>query len=95
MAKSKYLVPMSSPEINDSDRQAVQEVLQTTSLSIGPRVAAFEEAVCAYSGAQYAAAVSSGTSGLHLCIRAAGIQPGDMVLTNAFFFRVLHQRDPV
>ena len=86
MAKSKYLVPMSSPEINDNDRQAVQEVLQTTSLSIGPRVAAFEEAVCAYSGAQYAAAVSSGTSGLHLCIRAAGIQPGDMVLTTPFSF---------
>jgi dTDP-4-amino-4,6-dideoxygalactose transaminase len=86
MAKSKYLVPMSSPEIDDSDRQAVQEVLQTTSLSIGPRVVAFEEAVCAYSGAQYASAVSSGTSGLHLCIRAAGIQPGDMVLTTPFSF---------
>ena len=59
MAKSKYLVPMSSPEIDDSDRQAVQEVLQTTSLSIGPRVVAFEEAVCAYSGARFAAAVSA------------------------------------
>jgi dTDP-4-amino-4,6-dideoxygalactose transaminase len=86
MTKSKYLVPMSSPEIDDSDRQAVQEVLQTTSLSIGPRVVAFEEAVCAYSGARYAAAVSSGTSGLHLCIRAAGVQPGDMVLTTPFSF---------
>jgi dTDP-4-amino-4,6-dideoxygalactose transaminase len=86
MTKSKYLVPMSSPEIDDSDRQAVQEVLQTTSLSIGPRVVAFEEAVCVYSGARYAAAVSSGTSGLHLCIRAAGVQPGDIVLTTPFSF---------
>ena len=86
MANPKYLVPMSSPEIDDSDRQAVQEVLQTTSLSIGPRVVAFEQAICAYSGAQHAIAVSSGTSGLHLCIRAAGIQPGDMVLTTPFSF---------
>jgi dTDP-4-amino-4,6-dideoxygalactose transaminase len=76
MAKSKYLVPMSSPEIDDSDRQAIQEVLQTTSLSIGPRVIDFEKKICSYSGAQHAIAVSSGTSGLHLCIRAAGIQPG-------------------
>ncbi|MDK2980456.1 MAG: perosamine synthetase [Chloroflexota bacterium] len=86
MAKSKYLVPMSSPEIDEADRQAVQEVLQTTFLSIGPRVVAFEEAIAAYSGAQHAIAVSSGTSGLHLCIRAAGIQPGDLVLTTPFSF---------
>ncbi|BBB47889.1 DegT/DnrJ/EryC1/StrS family aminotransferase [Pelolinea submarina] len=86
MANPKYLVPMSSPEIDDSDRQAVQEVLQTTSLSIGPRVVAFEQAICAYSGAQHGIAVSSGTSGLHLCIRAAGIQPGDMVITTPFSF---------
>ena len=86
MANQKYLVPMSSPEINDDDRQAVMEVLQTTSLSIGPRVEAFEKAICDYSGSSHAIAVSSGTSGLHLCIRAAGIQPGDMVLTTPFSF---------
>lgn len=86
MANPKYLVPMSSPEIDDSDRQAVLEVLQTTSLSIGPKVVAFEQVICAYSGAQHAIAVNSGTSGLHLCIRAAGVQPGDMVLTTPFSF---------
>ena len=86
MAKQKYLVPMSSPEINDDDRQAVMQVLHTTSLSIGPRVEAFEQAICNYSGSKHAIAVSSGTSGLHLCIRAAGIQPGDMVLTTPFSF---------
>jgi perosamine synthetase len=86
MAESKYLVPMSSPEINESDRQAVLDVLRTTSLSIGPRVVEFEKRICAYSGARHAIAVNSGTSGLHLCMRAAGIQPGDLVLTTPFSF---------
>jgi dTDP-4-amino-4,6-dideoxygalactose transaminase len=86
MAKQKYLVPMSSPEISDADRQAVAEVLQTTYLSIGPRVEAFEKMICEYSGAKHAVAVSSGTSGLHLCIRSADIQPGDIVLTTPFSF---------
>lgn len=86
MAKSKYLVPMSSPEIDESDRQAVLEVLQTTYLSIGPRVVEFEKMICAFSGSRQAVAVSSGTSGLHLCVRAAGIQAGDLVLTTPFSF---------
>ena len=86
MAESKYLVPMSSPEIDESDRQAVLDVLRTTSLSIGPRVVEFEKSICAYSGARHAIAVNSGTSGLHLCMRAAGIQPGDLVLTTPFSF---------
>ena len=86
MSNSKYAVPMSSPEIDDADRKAVMEVLQTTSLSIGPRVEAFEEMICKYSGARHAIAVSSGTSGLHLCVRAANIQSGDLVLTTPFSF---------
>ena len=77
---------MSSPEIDESDRQAVLEVLKTTSLSIGPRVVEFEKSICAYSGARYAIAVNSGTSGLHLCLRAAGIQAGDLILTTPFSF---------
>ena len=84
MAKQKYLVPMSSPELSDADRQAVAEVLQTTYLSIGPRVEAFEKMICEYSGAKHAVAVSSGTSGLHLCIRSADIQPGDIVPYHTF-----------
>lgn len=86
MAKQKYLVPMSSPEIDESDRKAVMEVLQTTSLSLGPRVIKFEKSICDYNGSQHAIAVSSGTSGLHLCVRSAGIQEGDLVLTTPFSF---------
>ena len=79
-------VPMSSPEINEDDRQAVMDVLNTTSLSMGPKVDQFEQAVRDLTGSRHALAVSSGTSGLHLCIRAAGIEQGDLVITTPFSF---------
>jgi dTDP-4-amino-4,6-dideoxygalactose transaminase len=86
MSDSKYIVPMSSPEINEDDRQAVLDVLDTSYLSIGPKIEAFEESVRSYVGTNEAIGVSSGTTGLHLCVRAAGIQPGDLVLTTPFSF---------
>jgi dTDP-4-amino-4,6-dideoxygalactose transaminase len=86
MSESKYIVPMSSPEINEDDRQAVLDVLDTSYLSIGPKIEAFEESVRSYVGTNEAIGVSSGTTGLHLCVRAAGIQPGDLVLTTPFSF---------
>lgn len=79
-------VPMSSPDITEAERQAVMEVLVTTVLSMGEKTQAFEEAVCKFSGSAHAIAVSSGTSGLHLCVRAAGIGAGDLVLTTPFSF---------
>jgi perosamine synthetase len=84
--KPKYLVPMSSPEINAADRQAVQEVLNTPCLSIGPRIEAFEHIFQLYTGSRYAIGVSSGTAGLHLCVRAAEISQGDLVITTPFSF---------
>jgi dTDP-4-amino-4,6-dideoxygalactose transaminase len=86
MSESKYIVPMSSPEINEDDRQAVLDVLDTSYLSIGPKIEAFEESVQSFVGTNEAIGVSSGTTGLHLCVRAAGIQPGDLVLTTPFSF---------
>ena len=82
----KYLVPMSSPEINDTDRQAVMDVLNSTSLSIGPRIETFERLICQYTGCKEAIGVSSGTTGLHLCIRAADIGVDDLVITTPFSF---------
>ncbi|RJQ44274.1 MAG: DegT/DnrJ/EryC1/StrS family aminotransferase [Anaerolineaceae bacterium] len=79
-------VPMSSPEINDEDRQAVQEVLNTTYLSMGPKIDQFEQAIRERTGSRYAIGVSSGTTGLHLCVRAAGIEQGDIVVTTPFSF---------
>ncbi len=81
-----YTVPMSSPDLGDAERQAVLEVLNTPILSMGPRIHAFEEAFRAYTGCRYALGVSSGTAGLHLCVRAAGIAPGDIVITTPFSF---------
>jgi len=86
MSKSPEEVPLSSPDITDHERQAVLAVLQTNRLSIGPRTVAFEQAVAARAGRQYGIAVNSGTSGLHLCVRAMGIGPGDEVVTTPFSF---------
>ncbi|MCJ7583271.1 MAG: DegT/DnrJ/EryC1/StrS family aminotransferase [Anaerolineales bacterium] len=77
---------MSSPDLADADRQAVLEVLNTPSLSMGPRIMEFEQAFCDFSGRKHAMGVSSGTTGLHLCVRAAGIEPGDYVITTPFSF---------
>lgn len=77
---------MSSPDLTEEDRQAVLEVLKTPSLSMGPRILEFEQAFCDFSGSKHAVAVSSGTAGLHLCVRAAGIRPGDYVITTPFSF---------
>ncbi|MGQ9517761.1 MAG: DegT/DnrJ/EryC1/StrS family aminotransferase [Anaerolineae bacterium] len=79
-------VPMSSPDVNDDDRQAVLEVLQTPYLSLGPRLAAFEAAAAEYVGSRFATAVNSGTAGLHLAIIAAGVGENDLVITTPFSF---------
>lgn len=86
MGKSKYLVPMSSPDINEEDRQIVFDVLRTNYLSMGPYITGLESAFSKYTGSQHALGVNSGTSGLHLCVRAAGIQAGDYVITTPFSF---------
>ena len=55
-------------------------------LSIGPKLDAFEKAIATYVGARHAIGVNSGTSGLHLCVIAAGITEGDLVITTPFSF---------
>jgi len=81
-----YLVPMSSPDLSPTEREAVLGVLGTPSLSIGPQVQAFEQIVAERVGVRHAVAVNSGTSGLHLCVRALGIEDGDRVITTPFSF---------
>ena len=77
---------MSSPDLTDSERQAVVEVLDTPNLSMGPQIRAFEKAFTEFTGLGHAIGVNSGTAGLHLCVRAAGISQGDVVLTSPFSF---------
>ena len=80
------IIPMSSPDLTDAERQAVMAVLDTPNLSMGPRIDAFEAAFCRFTGANFAIGVNSGTAGLHLCVRAADIGPGDLVITTPFSF---------
>ena len=77
---------MSYPDITDAERDAVMAVLQTPNLSMGPQIDAFENSIAEYVGAKHAIAVNSGTAGLHLCVRAAGIEAGDLVITTPFSF---------
>ena len=79
-------IPMSSPDITAAEIEAVKRVLQTPYLSIGPYIAEFEERFAAYVGTRHAVGVSSGTAGLHLCVIAAGIGEGDLVITTPFSF---------
>lgn len=79
-------VPMSEPDITSVERAAVQQVLGTTTLSIGPWTDRFEQAMAARLGVRHAAAVSSGTAGLHLAMIAADVQEDDLVVTTPFSF---------
>ncbi len=79
-------VPMSSPDLTEAERQAVAAVMRTPNLSMGSQIEAFEAEVRAFTGCKAAVGVNSGTAGLHLCVRAAGIQDGDLVITTPFSF---------
>lgn len=81
-----FSIPMSSPDLGEAERQAVSSVINTPYLSMGPFLTAFEEAFCRFTGCRHAVAVNSGTAGLHLCVLAAGVQDGDLVLTTPFSF---------
>lgn len=77
---------MSSPDLTDAERQSIYEVMQSPNLSMGPQIRAFEEAFRKLTGRKHAIGVNSGTSGLHLCVHAAGIKEGDIVITTPFSF---------
>lgn len=79
-------VPLSGPDIGTREIELVNQVLGTRYLSLGPMLDRFEDAVASFVGAPFVVGVSSGTAGLHLCIRAAGIGPGDEVITTPFSF---------
>jgi perosamine synthetase len=79
-------IPLSAPDINEADIEAVVDVLRTSRLSIGPRMEEFEDAVAGYVGARHGIAVSSGTAGLHLSLRALGVGEGDEVILPSFTF---------
>jgi perosamine synthetase len=79
-------IPLARPFLDEREEELVLEVLRSGRLSLGPMIERFEAMVAERVGAPYAAAVSSGTAGLHLLCRIAGVGPGDEVITSPFSF---------
>jgi perosamine synthetase len=79
-------IPLARPVLGEAEERAVIEVLRSGQLSLGPRLAEFERLFAAQVGAPHACAVSSGTAGLHLALRAVGVGEGDEVVTSPFSF---------
>jgi perosamine synthetase len=79
-------IPLARPFLDQREEELVVEVLRSGRLSLGPTIERFEEQIAERVGASYAAAVSSGTAGLHLLARIAGIGPGDEVITSPLTF---------
>jgi perosamine synthetase len=79
-------IPLARPVLGEPEERAVIEVLRSGQLSLGPRLVEFERSFAARVGAPLASAVSSGTAGLHLALRAVGVGQGDEVITSPFSF---------
>lgn len=82
----RKMIPYGRQTIEEDDIQAVVDVLRSDYLTTGPKIAEFEKMVADYVGAKYAVAISNGTSALHAACFAAGIQPGDEVITTPLTF---------
>ncbi|MFM8828915.1 MAG: DegT/DnrJ/EryC1/StrS family aminotransferase [Actinomycetota bacterium] len=80
------MIPLARPVIGDRERELVDEVLVSRQLSLGPTVTRFEQMWADRIGTKHAVACSSGTAGLHCCLHALGVGPGDEVITSSFSF---------
>jgi dTDP-4-amino-4,6-dideoxygalactose transaminase len=79
-------IPLARPLLDEREEELVVEVLRSGRLSLGPTIERFEELIGERVGAPFAAAVSSGTAGLHLLARIAGLAPGDEAITSPLSF---------
>ena len=80
------MIPLARPVVGAEEERGVVEVLRSGQLSLGPRVAEFERLFGEAVGSPFASALSSGTAGLHLALRAVGVSDGDEVITSPFSF---------
>jgi perosamine synthetase len=80
------MIPLARPLVGPREEELLVEVLRSRRLALGPRLPAFEAALAALLGVEHVTAVSSGTAGLHLAVRAAGVKPGDEVVTSPLSF---------
>jgi perosamine synthetase len=79
-------IPLSRPDLGPREEELVLEVMRSGRLSLGPTLRRFEDGLAEFVGVEHVSAVSSGTAGLHLAIRAAGVEAGDEVITTPFSF---------
>ena len=79
-------VRLGKPDVGADELAAVAEVLETGMLTMGPRVAEFEEELARACGTRHAVAVANGTAALHVAVLALGLQPGDEVIVPAYTF---------
>jgi perosamine synthetase len=79
-------IPLARPLLDEREEELVLEVLRSGRLSLGPTIERFEELIAERVGAPYAAAVSSGTAGLHMLAHVAGLGPGDEAITSPLSF---------
>jgi perosamine synthetase len=86
ISSSFKMIKLAHPDITAREVAAVTRVLRSGTLSLGPELAAFEQAFARYVGRQHALAVSSGTAALHLAVRALGLKAGDQVITSPYSF---------
>jgi dTDP-4-amino-4,6-dideoxygalactose transaminase len=80
------VIPVSKPQIGAEEKAAVMAVLDSGVIASGPVTEAFEREFAAFTGARHAVAVANGTAALHVAFLAAGLKPGDEVLTTPFTF---------
>ncbi|MFL5946443.1 MAG: DegT/DnrJ/EryC1/StrS family aminotransferase [Gaiellaceae bacterium] len=86
MTEATRELPLSRPWLDEREEELVLEVLRSGRLSLGPWIERFEQEIAERVGAPYAVAVSSGTAGLHLLCKVAGLGPGDEVVTSPLSF---------
>ena len=80
------ILPVSKPIIEEDEKRAVLEVLDSGIIAQGPVVNQLEEAFADYCGTKYAVALNSGTAAIHTALHCAEIGPGDSVITSPFTF---------
>jgi dTDP-4-amino-4,6-dideoxygalactose transaminase len=86
VSKPDTRIRLALPDIGEEELAAVQEVLESGQLTMGPKVVELEELLTAACGVEHAVAVSSGTAALHLAVLALGLEEGDEVLVPAYTF---------
>jgi perosamine synthetase len=86
LSQATTRIPLSRPYLGEREEELVLDVLRSGRLSLGPTIERFEELIAERTGAPHAVALSSGTAGLHLLARIAGVGPGAEVITSTFSF---------